>query len=191
VGFVGTLKPWHGVDALIRAFAQASPEMAGARLLIVGDGPERAGLEQLGATLGINVHYTGSVEPDAVPGLVASMDVCVAPYPRLKIFYFSPLKLFEYMAAGRAVIAARTGQVAQVLTHGHDGLLYAAGDERALADAIVRLSGDPGLRAELGANARNTVEARYTWDRVAAHILALAARPRQASITVAGAAETV
>ena len=176
VGFVGTLKAWHGLSVLVEAFAQLRASHPAARLLVVGDGPER---ERLGGDLaqrGLEsaAHLTGAVAPAAVPGLLASMDIAVAPYPRLDAFYFSPLKLFEYMAAGRAVVASRIGQVERIIESGLNGILVAPGDARALADALNGLVSNPILRSQLGSAARATVLRNYTWDGVAARILELA-----------------
>ncbi len=92
VGFVGSLKPWHGVPDLLEAFAVLRELASGARLLIVGDGPERPRLEQNLAARGLvdAVSLTGSVSHCEVPELLTSMDVAVAPYPKLANFYFSP-----------------------------------------------------------------------------------------------------
>ncbi len=162
VGFVGTLKPWHGLDTLITAFEQLNdPQM---RLLIVGDGPERNRLETLLSPKVRNqVRFTGSVSPEAIPGLLTSMDVAVAPYPALERFYFSPLKLYEYMAAGLPVVASRIGQIAQIIKHEQNGLLYEAGDTNALAQHLKRLKHQSKLRAELSMAARNSAES-HSWD---------------------------
>jgi glycosyltransferase involved in cell wall biosynthesis len=178
VGFVGTLKPWHGLETLLEAFALLRRRVPEARLLLVGDGPERDAILAHGAALGLGdaMGLTGAVSPELVPALLAEMDVATAPYPAMEGCYFSPLKLFEYMAAGLPVAASRIGQAPEVIAHGRSGLLCPPGDPAALAAALERLHGDPALRARLGAAARATVIERYTWDAVAGRILALAER---------------
>src|SRR5262249_49364347 len=101
VGFVGSLKPWHGLGTLAEAVALLSPGDPHVRLLIVGDGPGRESLEANLAARGLRgaAEFTGAVAPEEIPGLLASIDVAVAPYPKLPHFYFSPLKVYEYMAA--------------------------------------------------------------------------------------------
>lgn len=150
IGFLGRPKPWHGLPVLQEACAR----LANVRLLVVGDPP---------------------VSADAVPGLLASMDVAVAPYPELKNFYFSPLKLYEYMAAGRAIVASRIGQIPDVIEDGVTGLLVPPGDVAALAAALDRLRSDTGLRSRLGIAAKRKALCDHTWDSVARRILDLAA----------------
>lgn len=173
VGFVGTLKPWHGVPLLLEAFARVAAGFPGARLLIVGDGPERATLQQQAAELGIAAltEFTGAVDPANVPALLASMDLAVAPYPRLDDFYFSPLKVLEYMAAGRAVVASRIGVIPEWIEHTHNGWLVAPGDLDALTEALSLLASDPAQRARLGAAAQASVTARHDWSSVWERIL--------------------
>lgn len=176
VGFVGTLKPWHGLPVLVDAFEKLYHGDAAVRLLIVGDGAGRSGLEADLAGRGLRAvaHLTGSVEPHQVPGLLASMDMAVAPYPRLDDFYFSPLKVFEAMAAGCALVASRIGQIASVIQDETDGVLVPPGDAVALAAALDRLRRDPALRYRLGCAARAKALSKYTWDAVAGRVLELA-----------------
>ena len=178
IGFVGTLKPWHGLTTLVEAFAMLHREAANARLLVVGDGPERSRLEGDLAERGLreSAVFTGSVAPQMIPGLLASMDVAVAPYPELANFYFSPLKVYEYMAAGLPIVASRVGQLAELLRHEETGLLCAPGDAPALASALERLRTDEALRQRLGSAARATAFQKHTWAAVARRIIGLAQR---------------
>ncbi|WP_165065705.1 glycosyltransferase family 4 protein [Marisediminicola senii] len=169
VGFVGTLKPWHGVDALIRATALAGGRW---RVLIVGDGPERDAVQHLAETLGVDVEFTGAVAPAGIPHQLARFDVAVAPYPAAGADqYFSPLKLYEYLAAGLPIVASRIGQIPSVIDHGRTGLLVEAGDDRALADALLRLRDDASLRRLLGVAARELAVRDHDWVTVLRGIL--------------------
>jgi glycosyltransferase involved in cell wall biosynthesis len=170
VGFVGTLKAWHGTATLIRAIAHLAQERGIERapyLLIVGDGPQRADLEAMAASEGIAglTIFTGTAPHDVIPGCIAAMDVAVAPYDASPDFYFSPLKLFEYMAAGRPVVAAGIGQIVECLRDGETGLLYSPGDIAALAQRIGRLVDEPAFARQLGEAARAEAIANRGWER--------------------------
>ena len=186
MGFVGTLKPWHGVEDLIEAFADLHRRDPHTRLVIVGDGPQRPKLMLKTAAHGIEnaVDFRGAVALSEIPTMLASMDVAVAPYPPLENFYFSPLKLFEYMAAGRSIVAASIGQIRQLISDGTTGLLYPPGDTAALAASLDRLRADPGLRRRLGDEARRVVTRDHTWHSVIRRIFELAERHSVAEAAV-------
>ncbi len=196
VGFVGTLKAWHGVSTLVEAFARLSSTGPEGRLLIVGDGPERPALEAQVRALRLDgrVHWTGAVDADDVPGWLASMDVATAPYPAMSDFYFSPLKVYEYMAAGLPIVASRCGQLAALIEDDVNGCLCAPGDSPALTAALERLRRDAPLRRAIGAAARATITHGHTWDGVAGRIMDIATRARGAgdgarsSVALAGGA---
>jgi glycosyltransferase involved in cell wall biosynthesis len=106
IGFVGSLKGWHGTEVLLEAFTQLRGSFPNAALLVVGEGPSGEGLRRRSAELGIesSVRFTGAVEHGTIPNLLAAIDVAAAPYLPADDFYFSPIKVYEYMAAGRPVI---------------------------------------------------------------------------------------
>lgn len=184
IGFVGTMKPWHGLPTLVDAFAQFHQEISylhgsdpfPGRLLIVGEGPERAQIEAdlRDRHLKTATVFTGKVSPSEVPGLLASMDVAVAPYPQQDNFYFSPLKVYEYMAAGLPVVASRIGQLRGLIDHGTNGLLYTPGQSHELTHYLLDLYHHPQLRCQLGQAARTTVLRSHTWERVVQQMVYLA-----------------
>lgn len=169
VGFVGTLKAWHGTVTLIRAVGLLARERGinkAPRLLIVGDGPQREYLVEVAAEEGITAltTFTGTVAHDAVPPYIGAMDIAVAPYDATTNFYFSPLKLFEYMAAGRPVIAASIGQIVECIRDGENGLLYTPSNIPALAQQIARLIDDPDTARALGRAAQEETRTTRSWD---------------------------
>jgi glycosyltransferase involved in cell wall biosynthesis len=176
IGFVGSLKPWHGLSILVDAFAIVVRHQPHASLLIVGDGPERSNLIAGLSARGLleAAHFTGAVAPVEVPALLASMDAAVAPYPDLQGFYFSPLKVYEYMAAQLPVVASGIGQITEIIQDGNNGLLCPPGDPYALASALERLAEDDRLRVDLGTAARASMLRHHTWDATVERILNLA-----------------
>lgn len=182
IGFVGTLRASQGLTKLIEAFDLVAEQSAHAQLLIVGDGPEREHLDREVAARDLisRVRFTGSVAPESVPGLLASMDVAVAPYPALAQFYSSPLKLYEYMAAGLPIVASRIGQIEELIEDGETGLLLPPGDAAELAKALSRLEFDAETSARLGAAAQNAVQ-DHTWGNLLEYVLSLVAPQTAAS----------
>jgi glycosyltransferase involved in cell wall biosynthesis len=177
LGFVGGLRPWHGTELLPEVLARVSARHPGVRLVIAGDGPLRAELERSLNERGLagRVVFTGAVAHDQVPAVIRQFDVALAPYPALDHpFYFSPLKLFEYMACGVPVVAANCGQIAEMIRDGETGLLHPPGDLDALADACDALLRNPKKRLLLGQSAAQFVRANFTWDRNATRAVDLA-----------------
>lgn len=174
VGFVGSLKPWHGVEVLIEAVAGLTADRPSVRLLVVGDGPQRASLVDRVARLGLadRVVFTGAVPAAAVPGYVAALDVAAAPFLPSAGFYFSPLKVAEAMACGRAVVASRVGPIEAMA--GAAAVLVAPGDAGALGAALGELLADPARRAAIGGSARRRATETLSWDRVVQRTLAVA-----------------
>jgi glycosyltransferase involved in cell wall biosynthesis len=166
--FVGSFFDWHDVPTALAAFARVLEAHPDARLVFVGDGPTRRSMEQQARDLGVAhaTHFAGLIGHDQVPAVVAAADVALAPYPALdRALWHSPLKLYEYLASGIAVIASRTGQVGEVVHHERNGLLVPPGDVHALAESMTRLLGDAALRQRLGRQAREDAVREHSWDR--------------------------
>lgn len=166
--FAGSLKPWHGARALVDAFARLRAAGVPARLILIGDGPERKALEKQIRARGIDefAHLIGAVPHAVLPRLLRAADVLVAPYLPRSRFYFSPLKLLEYLAVGRPVVASRIGEIPDLLGHGC-GRLVRPGNVEELAAAFQELALLPDLRARLGTEASVRVEGHDWSDRAA------------------------
>ena len=175
IGFLGSLKPWHGVETLVAAFGRLLALHPGYRLLVVGDGPLRGLLDRFAhaCPLPDRVTITGAVAHEEVPRYLAQMDVGVAPYPVLPMFYFSPLKIFEYAAARVPIVASAAGQIAEILVHRKSALLHPPGSVEEMVHHIEKLRGNPELRTRLARRARRMAKA-FSWDRLAARVLAVA-----------------
>jgi glycosyltransferase involved in cell wall biosynthesis len=176
VGFVGSFHKWHDVAGLIDAFSQLIAVDPALRLLLVGDGHDRKKLEKKVRQLDLTyaVVFTGNVPHDQIPQYLAAMDVSVVPYQPIEDFFFSPMKLFESMAAGRPTVAADIGQISEVVRDGQTGLLYPPGDQQRLAQGIKRLLEDSRLSARIGAAARDYVLQHHTWRHVTSEVVRIA-----------------
>ncbi len=168
VMFVGGFQAWHGLRDLLVAFRQVRGRHTEARLVLVGDGPLKGQTEVWARDLGVAhaVTWTGRVAHGQVPAYLDAADLVVLPYPEVSgPLWFSPLKLFEYMAAGKAIVATRAGQVADVLVHGETGWLVDPGDTAGLAEGMLTLLQQAGLRRSLGESARRQAVRRHSWER--------------------------
>lgn len=168
VGWCGILRDWHGLELLLEAMKQ----LPDALLLVVGDGRARPALVQRAASLGLGerVIVTGRVPHAEMPEYLSAMDIAVVPDERTGVA--SPMKLLEYMAMARAVVAPRLKNIEEVAQHDRDALLFTPGSVRDLASMLQLLAGDPGHRVELGRCARITVQRERSWRRNAEIVLA-------------------
>jgi glycosyltransferase involved in cell wall biosynthesis len=178
--FAGAFRSWHGVGHLAAALARlhaAGDRRFGA--VFIGDGPERAAAER--GVRGVPaVTFTGAIPHDLLPACLARADIGVAPFDALRHrplrlgFYWSPLKIFEYMAVGLPVVAPALPRLQRLVRHGEEGLLYDPEDPRGIDAALIALA-DPALRTRMGGAARARVVRDFSWD---AHCRALDARFR-------------
>jgi len=175
LGFTGFVRDWHGLDKVIAMMADGAA-LAHCHLLVVGDGPARTGLEKQARALGIaaRVTFTGVVQRDDVARHVAAFDIALQP---AVVAYASPLKLFEYLALGKAIVAPAQANIAEILTDEDNALLFDPLDPNGLPAALDRLCADAALRQRLAGKARATiVEQGLTWDANAQRAVDLFAR---------------
>ncbi len=163
--FTGTLRPWHGIECIVAAWRLLGT--AAPRLLVIGDGPGRDVLESVGAEI------TGLLPHSLVPSLLAQADIGLAPYAVDSPAYFSPLKVFEYLAAGLATVVGDIDGIAGVVGAG-EAVVIPRGDSMALAHAVARLANDGQERERLGRAGRARVLSQHTWERRAERVLAAA-----------------
>ena len=153
--FSGALRPWHGIETIAEAWALLDGEAP--RLRVIGDGPARDIVAAAGAEM------LGAVPHEQVPRLLGEADIGLAPYSPDAPAYFSPLKLFEYLAAGLAIVAADIPGVRDV-TGSEAAVLIPPGDAPALAREVAVLATDRDARERLGSAAR-ALAAEHTWQR--------------------------
>ena len=169
VGFAGSFKAFHGIDRL-REMILATSDRADTQWLLIGDGPERGGLEaDLAGRAG--VVSLGRRKGDEMGRLLGLMDVAVAPHARFAgDFYFCPLKVLEYAAAGCAVVASDQGDIPELLDHGRAGVMVSGDATDSWARAVRDLLDDDERRRSLGAAARARALSRYTWAKTAGRL---------------------
>lgn len=175
LGFTGFMRTWHGLEAVVEMLAQPNTP-ADLHLLLIGDGPAKPLLEERAVALGVTdrISFAGLVSRDDISRFVAAFDIALVPKV---VEYASPLKLFEYMALGKAIVAPDQPNIREVLTTGINAVLFDPMQQGELASAIVRLAADAETRERLGKAARATIDSRnFTWRANADRILALAAR---------------
>ncbi len=169
LGFTGFMRPWHGLDRVIQLIDERWRGL-NVRLLIVGDGPIRADLEAQAKRLGVEdrVKITGVAPRDQVERFVSIFDIALQPSA---VSYASPLKIFEYMALDRAIIAPDQENIRDIVSHGVSAYLFDPDDENAFSSALDILCHDEKLRTRLGKGARAQIETRgFTWDENAKKI---------------------
>jgi glycosyltransferase involved in cell wall biosynthesis len=178
--FLGSFRAWHGVAH----FAEAARRLAHAgdnlAFLAIGGGPELQPLQEQVESWDLpsgRFVFAGPQPHDQVPQMLALADIGVAPFDlsahaplRAFGFYWSPLKVFEYMAMGLPVVTVDVAPLNEIVRPGKEGLLYQSGDTDGLVEALRHLGSDLALREMLGSNARERVVAHYSWQ---AHCAAL------------------
>jgi glycosyltransferase involved in cell wall biosynthesis len=174
VVFSGSFRPWHGVR-VVEAAARLLAGRDDVYFLLVGGPRAGPGERYRGRRL-------GAVAYERMPEIVAACDLGLAPYDTARLgqlklgFYWSPLKIFEYMASGLPTLTIPRPPLTAIVRDGQEGLHVAEADPEALARAIERLADDGPLRARMGAAARERVVARYSWARHCEQLEAVLAR---------------
>ena len=172
LGFTGYLRAWHRLDRVIDFLERYHGNDL--HFLVIGDGSGLPALRRQVRLSGVSqrVTFLGSRARDDMAGLISAFDIALLPGVTA---YASPLKTYEYMALGRAIVAPDTPNIREILSHGETALLFDPDSTTAFGQAIERLAGNPALRAKLGAAARAAIVDRgLTWENTARRVIALA-----------------
>jgi glycosyltransferase involved in cell wall biosynthesis len=174
MGFIGWFVAWHNLELLIESFSQIAKDRNVA-LVLVGDGILKKKLQQMARdfTITNKVIFPGAVPYEQVPEYIAMMDICVIPGSNA---YRSPIKLFEYMAMEKPVVAPHWKPIQDVIQDGQEGILFSPDDRESLKQSLEFLIGHQEKRQIMGQNARNRIIAKHTWRRNAEQIVAIASK---------------
>lgn len=166
IGWTGSFRSFHGLDLLVRSFKEAHQELPQSRLLLVGDGSERPGLEELVRELGLGgvVVFAGRQPFAKIPSYVSVFDLAIVSARSAEGFHYSPLKLREYLAAGKPTLAPRAGEIPQMFRDDLHVKLFMAGDVKALASTIVALVQDANKLDVLRTEGKKYALQTSTWD---------------------------
>lgn len=162
IGYIGGFVHWHRIDYLIEAVAELIPHYPNICCLLVGGGASQASLQEYITQKNIQLYFvfTGRIPHENIPEYIAAMDITVIPHSN---DYGSPMKLFEYMAMGKPVVAPRLAPIEDIVTEGIDGALFKPGNKDQLKDTLTTLIEDFERRVWLGENARRTVCEKHLW----------------------------
>ena len=175
LGYVGAFVHWHGIDWFVDLICQHLPEHPDLVLLLVGDGvafePIKARITEAG--VGTQVILTGKVEHNKVANYLSAMDFGILPDSN---DYGSPMKLFEFMAMGKGMIAPDFSPIAEVVCDNENSWLFPAGDRNACIEKVLDIANNPTAHTQVGINARAYIERERQWKHNAAQLLSLTSR---------------
>jgi glycosyltransferase involved in cell wall biosynthesis len=165
IGWTGSFRTFHGLDTVVYAFKKIHNRFKNAVLMLVGDGSEYEKIKTLAASLGLKdqVILTGRQPITTIPAYIKNFSIGLVSANSASGFHYSPLKLREYLAMGKAVIAPSAGDIPSLFKDGEDIVLYEAGDVDNLAKQLERLIEQPELRDSLEKKATQYFESEGTW----------------------------
>ncbi len=166
IGFVGGFFPWHGLDTLVEAMTIVRRECPAAKLLLVGDGHTRPALQAMVRERSLEeaVSFVGRVRFDEVPWWIGASDVCVVLHRSVRFYPGDSMKLWEYLACARPVIATAGEGYGDTVERLGAGLSVKEEDSAALAEVMLRVLRDPASASKMGQAGRVAVVHSHTWD---------------------------
>jgi glycosyltransferase involved in cell wall biosynthesis len=172
IGFIGGFYPWHGLEMLVDSFSEIKRTIKDVALLLIGDGPSKKAIKTRvrGSGLEKDVVFVNQVAHGEIPLYIAAFDIAVMPDSNN---YGSPMKIYEYMAMGKPVVAPRLGPLEDGIEDGKEGLLFTPQEKAGLIKSIKALLEDTQLRQNMSVAARGNILKRHTWEKNAEAILGL------------------
>ncbi|WP_319574721.1 glycosyltransferase family 4 protein [uncultured Desulfobacter sp.] len=169
IGFVGILRPWHGIDLLLDAFGMVHARYPNSKLMLVGDGPIRESIQNKARDMGLGnkLIITGRVPHDKVSDYVSLFTIAVSPKAT---FYASPMKIPEYMAQQKAVVAPDTDNIKDLIVNGETGILFENDSAKSLAESLKEIISNQDMRSEIGNKAKLETAQRLNWQTTAKHV---------------------
>jgi len=170
IGYVGKFYEWHGLPLLLAAFNIIHKEIPECTLILIGKGPELPKIRSLARSFGVEnkVLFIGDIPHDKLPEYINLFDVAVMPDSNE---YGSPMKIFEYMALGKAVVAPDYIPIRDVIQHGENGLIFSKRSAVELAESVMRVLNNRELQNHLGRKARESIEVQYNWNANAKKVI--------------------
>ena len=170
VFYVGYVQEDRGIGTLLFSIARLKDKIGNLRLILAGNArqQDRDYLDKVIRELGLGdcVDFRGILSHEEVLHLEESSDVCVFPFPREKeLHYIYPIKIFEYLAMSKAVVATNLKGVSIIIKDGENGLLFEPNDPKDMVRAILKIYNNPELRKKIESNARKSV-AEYDWNNI-------------------------
>ena len=166
IGFVGSFHYWHGVKQLQMLIQILLTRYKQVAFLLIGKGgPVRSELERFIQTSAFadRIRMLDSIDHDEIPSHIRAMDIVLAPYPDLPFFYYSPVKIFEYMACGKPVVASGLGQINDLIQHQKTGMLCRPGQIDDFIENTSLLIKKPAMRKSIGKAAAAFIRMNHTW----------------------------
>ncbi len=182
IGYVGSFMPWHDLDTTIETLCLLRRIDSNYHLVLIGHGVEYKRIRKKVADKQLSqaVTFIDSVPHEQINEHLAAFDVALMTYPQIDSFYFSPLKMFEYLAMGLTVVATNIGQIGEIITQGMNGILVDSPTPENFADAI---HSSISNNLKIGSEARKLVKENYSWIKNATEIAKLAEMAIEQKIT--------
>ncbi len=182
IGFIGWFRRWHGLELLLEAFHRSGLVQRNAVLLLVGDGPAMPPLKEYVERnrLQESILFMGPLEHERIPDYLDLFDIAVQPAANE---YCSPMKVLEYMALGKAIVAPRQENIQELLLEGSEALLFTPGNAEELGSALAALTADPQRARRMGRRSLAAIrEKDFLWEKNASRVVELVqkAAPQQA-----------